>query len=100
MLIKETDNFDSLVREIERTGGYGAPRDLSYAMAVTINRMGGWVEVCSWRYRDFPIKRQVFKEVYKGVLKLLDNPSAGTLHTITIGGHHEQIQISPTRGSI
>lgn len=88
-------SFDDLVQLIGSYGAYQAPRGASYAMAVIINRMGGWVQVCSWRYQDLPRQRQIFNMVRRDVEHLLRSPSVGTLAPIRVGGHHEIIFIPP-----
>lgn len=96
MLKKDTDSFSSLVHLIGTYGGYNPPTEaVSYAMAIAINRCGGWEQVCSWRYKDYPKMMPLFSSILKEVNKTLDNPSATTLPKISLKGTHTAVEISP-----
>lgn len=92
----DKETFDDLVALISKYGGYRAPQDISYAMAMTINRLGGWQRICDWTNDELPFRRKDFQDCYEATTDILAIADPKALFPIKLLGAHTTATIQIT----
>ncbi len=89
------ETFDELIRLVGTHGGYRPP-EVSYRMAMMINRLGGWQEICTWSSDELPFRRKDFEEAQSAVEMIIAQADPLTLPVITLTGGHSSTQSCPS----
>lgn len=95
--VTQRETFDDLVKLISKHGGYRPPEGVSYALAMTINRMGGWQKICDWTNDELPFRKKEFDECYQSCSDLIRMAKPEHLHPETLKGIHASTESHATK---